>query len=381
MQLFRLCGEDLQREPGKCDKDGVPLPNEMRALMEKCLQETRALLAPNALPTDTANVGIVLDTYAIMCIMDNGLDELLLDIGDVVKSVVCARVSPFQIGELVSLCRNNRVVKTLAIGDGANDVPMIQKAHVGVGIYGKEGLQAVNNSDFAVGQFRFLQLLMLVHGRWCYRRVSMMIYYMFYKNIACLMPQWFHGMSMHFSGQRMYYEWIHQGFNIINTGLPIVFGAALDQDVDKKSALSNPKLYEDGRLGVFFTVKAFWWHILEGVLHGAIVYATVIHTLGYSGGGALAMGGAIATGATATTELGSAMGDEAGQTSGIWMMGTVAHLTLVWVVNVKLLLQLRHWNGVLGFMVFISVMGYYVEMALFAGPLAFMDRSLRASTR
>ena len=58
------------------------------------------------------------------------------------------------------------------------------------------------------------------------------------------------------------------------------------------------------------------------------------------------------------------------------MMGTVAHLTLVWVVNVKLLLQLRHWNGVLGFMVFISVMGYYVEMALFAGPLAFMDRSL-----
>ena len=292
------------------------------------------------------------------------------------KSVVCARVSPFQKGEIVSLCRNNRVVKTLAIGDGANDVPMIQKAHVGVGIYGKEGLQAVNNSDFAVGQFRFLQLLMLVHGRWCYRRVSMMIYYMFYKNIACLMPQWFHGMSMHFSGQRMYYEWIHQGFNIFNTGLPIVFGAALDQDVDKKSALSNPKLYEDGRLGVFFTVKTFWWHILEGVVHGAIVYATVIHTLGYSGGGALAMGGAIATGVSATTELGSAVGDEAGQTSGIWMMGTVAHLTLVWIVNVKLLLQLRHWNGVLGFMVFISVMGYYVEMALFAGPLAFMDRSL-----
>ena len=93
-------------------------------------------------------------------IRDNGLDALLLDIGDIVKSVVCARVSPYQKGEIVSLCRNNRVVKTLAIGDGANDVPMIEKAHVGVGIYGKEGLQAVNNSDFAIGQFRFLQLLM-----------------------------------------------------------------------------------------------------------------------------------------------------------------------------------------------------------------------------
>ena len=134
----------------------------MKQLMETCLKETRAMLPSNALPSDTANVGIVLDTYAIMCIMDNGLDALLLDIGDIVKSVVCARVSPYQKGEIVSLCRNNRVVKTLAIGDGANDVPMIQKAHVGVGIYGKEGLQAVNHSDCAIGQFRFLQLLMVL---------------------------------------------------------------------------------------------------------------------------------------------------------------------------------------------------------------------------
>ena len=379
MKVFKLCGEDMQKEPGKCDKDGVPLKEEMKQLMETCLKETRAMLPSNALPSDTANVGIVLDTYAIMCIMDNGLDALLLDIGDIVKSVVCARVSPYQKGEIVSLCRNNRVVKTLAIGDGANDVPMIQKAHVGVGIYGKEGLQAVNNSDFAIGQFRFLQLLMLVHGRWCYRRVSIMIYYMFYKNIACLMPQWFHGISMHFSGQRMYYEWIHQGFNIFNTGLPIVFGAALDQDVKKERALTNPRLYEDGRLGVFFTVKMFWWHILEGIIHGAIVYTVVMHTLGYSTGAAIAMGSSIATGTSATTELGSSMGvDYAGRTSGLWMMGILAHLTLVWVVNVKLMLQLRHWNAILGFMVFISVGGYYLEMSLFSGPLGawFGDENL-----
>lgn len=376
MKVFKLCGEDMQKEPGKCDKDGVPLKSEMRELMVKCLEETRELLPKNAAPSDTANVGIVLDTYAIMCIMDNGLDSLLLDIGDIVKSVVCARVSPYQKGEIVKLCRNNRAVKTLAIGDGANDVPMIQKAHVGVGIYGKEGLQAVNNSDFAIGQFRFLQLLMLAHGRWCYRRVSIMIYYMFYKNIACLMPQWFHGIAMHFSGQRMYYEWIHQGFNVFNTGLPIVFGAALDQDVNKKSALQNPRLYEDGRLGVFFTVKTFWWHVLEGVIHGAIVYSVIMHTLGYSSGAAVAMGSSIATGTSGTTELGSAVGQFAGMTTGIWMMGIVAHLTLVWVVNVKLMLQLRHWNGVLAFMVFISVGGYYLEMAMFAGPLSRMDENL-----
>lgn len=60
--------------------------------------------------------------------------------------------------------------RTLAIGDGANDVPMIQSAHVGVGISGKEGMQAVLASDYSIAQFRFLSRLLLVHGRWDYRR-------------------------------------------------------------------------------------------------------------------------------------------------------------------------------------------------------------------
>ena len=90
--------------------------------------------------------------------------------------------------------------------------------------------------------------------------------------------------------------------------MPIVFGAALDQDVKKERALTNPRLYEDGRLGVFFTVKMFWWHILEGIIHGAIVYTVVVHTLGYSTGAAIAMGSLNVTGTSATTELGSMSG-------------------------------------------------------------------------
>merc|ERR1712100_246159 len=71
---------------------------------------------------------------------------------------------------------------TLAIGDGANDVPMIQEAHVGIGIAGREGRQAVNNSDFAIGQFRYLQRLMLVHGRWNYRRQCSYTLFTFWRN-------------------------------------------------------------------------------------------------------------------------------------------------------------------------------------------------------
>jgi P-type E1-E2 ATPase len=70
---------------------------------------------------------------------------------------------------------------TLAIGDGANDVAMIQEAHVGVGIAGVEGRAAVMSSDYAIGQFRFLTRLVLVHGRWSYRRLAECIANFFYK--------------------------------------------------------------------------------------------------------------------------------------------------------------------------------------------------------
>ena len=71
---------------------------------------------------------------------------------------------------------------TLAIGDGANDVSMIQMADVGIGISGQEGMQAVMASDFAIGRFKFLSRLLLVHGHWCYDRITKMFLYFFFKN-------------------------------------------------------------------------------------------------------------------------------------------------------------------------------------------------------
>ncbi|KAG6885888.1 hypothetical protein C0993_008407 [Termitomyces sp. T159_Od127] len=101
---------------------------------------------------------------------DEGNKNLLLRLATSCEAVVCCRVSPLQKALVVRLVKDGLGVMTLAIGDGANDVSMIQAAHVGVGISGEEGLQAVNSSDYAIAQFRFLKKLLLVHGHWSYAR-------------------------------------------------------------------------------------------------------------------------------------------------------------------------------------------------------------------
>lgn len=104
---------------------------------------------------------------------------------------------------------------TLAIGDGANDVSMIKSAHVGIGISGKEGLQAVSSSDYAIGRFRFLQKLLLVHGAWSYRRTAGLVLYSFYKNITLALTQYWFQAATGWSGQLYYDAFAGAAFNMV----------------------------------------------------------------------------------------------------------------------------------------------------------------------
>ena len=135
------------------------------------------------------SLGFIIDGKSLKFALEDDVKGLMLNIGKRCKAVICCRVSPLQKAEVVLLVKNTLKAITLAIGDGANDVGMIQAAHIGVGISGEEGLQAVRASDYSIAQFRFLRRLLLVHGSWAYNRVSKLILYFFYKNIGLYMIQ------------------------------------------------------------------------------------------------------------------------------------------------------------------------------------------------
>lgn len=124
---------------------------------------------------------IVIDGETLKLMLDDKLKQKFLLLCKECRSVLCCRVSPAQKAAVVHMVKTGLNVMTLSIGDGANDVAMIQEADVGVGIAGEEGRQAVMSSDYAIGQFRFLCRLMLVHGRWSYRRMAETIANFFYK--------------------------------------------------------------------------------------------------------------------------------------------------------------------------------------------------------
>lgn len=163
--------------------------------------------------------------------------------------------------------------KMLAIGDGANDVAMIQTADVGIGIMGKEGRQAVNNSDYAFSQFRFLVPLLLIHGNLSYYRLARLIKYSFYKNITFAFVMFYYQFYNGFSGQALVDSITAAVFNVVFTSIPILLLSVLDRPVGELQAFVRyPPLY-DKRRSRALTTASFWKSgVLQGIVHGAVSF-------------------------------------------------------------------------------------------------------------
>ncbi|KAG7477124.1 hypothetical protein MATL_G00090800 [Megalops atlanticus] len=203
------------------------------------------------------------------------------------SAVICCRVTPKQKANVVSLVKKYKKAVTLSIGDGANDVNMIKTADIGVGISGQEGMQAVMSSDYAFAQFRYLQRLLLVHGRWSYIRMCKFLRYFFYKNFAFTLVHFWYSFFSGYSSQVAYEDWFITLYNVCYSSLPVLLVGLLDQDVNDKLSLRFPRLYLPGQQGVLFNYKNFFISLFHGIFTSLIIffipYGAFLQTMGQDG--------------------------------------------------------------------------------------------------
>lgn len=144
---------------------------------------------------------------------------------------------------------------------------MIQTAHIGVGISGQEGLQAVNSADYAIAQFKFLKRLLLVHGRNNYRRMAKLVVVMFYKNVMLILAQLWYSYFNGYSGQKVYLQLSVEAFNLVYSNFILLCLAVFDKDLPDEILLRNPQLYDIGLKSKLFNFRVFWGWIINGVYH------------------------------------------------------------------------------------------------------------------
>ncbi|XP_034131765.1 phospholipid-transporting ATPase FetA isoform X8 [Drosophila guanche] len=221
---------------------------------------------------ETTGFALVVNGHSLVHCLSPELEIKFLDIASQCKAVICCRVTPLQKALVVELIKRAKNAVTLAIGDGANDVSMIKAAHIGVGISGQEGLQAVLSSDYAIAQFRYLERLLLVHGRWSYYRMCKFLRYFFYKNFAFTLCHCWYSLFCGFSAQTVFDPMFISVYNLFYTSLPVLSLGIFEQDVSDKNSLEYPRLYTPGLKSELFNIREFIYSVLHGAFTSLILF-------------------------------------------------------------------------------------------------------------
>ncbi|KAF9365034.1 hypothetical protein BGX34_011602 [Mortierella sp. NVP85] len=288
---------------------------------------------------DGATLGIVEQSPELM--------GVFVELGIRADSVICCRVSPAQKAIVVKTVRARvKHVVTLAIGDGANDIAMIQEANVGIGITGKEGLQAARSSDYSIAQFRFLERLLFVHGRWSYVRVSKFVLGTFYKCATFYLTQGLFQLFTGFSGTSLYEQWTLSFYNTLFSSLPVMVVGMFEQDLKASTLLLVPELYTFGQHNSGFSLKTYATWMAAAVYQA---FATLMVPLWIAG---------------SIAKFGVEPGDEA-----LFSMGLGVYTTIVLVVTFKIAyLETHNWSivtHITSIMTLISWFGYNTFYSFF----------------
>ncbi|XP_043701976.1 phospholipid-transporting ATPase 1-like [Telopea speciosissima] len=264
---------------------------------------------------DRAALALIIDGTSLVHILDTDLEQELFELATVCSVVLCCRVAPMQKAGIVALIKKRTEDMTLAIGDGANDVAMIQMADVGIGISGQEGRQAVMASDFAMGQFRFLLPLLLVHGHWNYQRMGYMILYNFYRNAVFVLVMFWYVLYTAFTLTTAINEWSSMLYTILYTSMPTIVVGILDKDLGRGTLMKYPQLYGPGQREECYNKRLFWLTMVDTVWQSVAMFYVPFFAYSHS------------------TIDGSSIGD-------LWT------ILVVIVVNIHLAMDIIRWSWI-----------------------------------
>ncbi|XP_042878523.1 phospholipid-transporting ATPase IF-like [Penaeus japonicus] len=288
--------------------------------------------------------GLVVDGQSLVLLLEH-FEEEFYAVGRRCWSVVCCRMSPKQKAEIVHMAKTSREHPICAaIGDGANDVSMIQEAHVGLGIMGKEGRQAVRCSDFGFAKFRFLKKMLLVHGHWNYVRVAVFVQFSFYKNVAFNTPIVFYSIWNAFSTQSLYESLALTMFNITFTSLPVLIYGLFEQNIPPNILMTRPHLYQRNANNVAMSWLAFLkWNLFALWHAGAMFFGLWL------------------------TCWDDTCGLPGGATQDLYLFGLALGTLCTFVTNMKIVLEANFYNVLLLGALVITTVGYAALYLLYSG--------------
>jgi len=288
---------------------------------------------------NTINVGLLIGGEELEKIFaDTELLNLFFELSVNCLSVVCSRVSPKQKGQLVNLIKSTEKAVTLAIGDGANDVGMINEANVGVGIQGKEGSQAARASDYAIKEFSHLKKLLFFHGRESYRKNSWVILYNFYKNVLFVSPMICSAFITFFSGITTYDPFVHQLMNTIYTAVPPGWFGVFNYEYSKNELMNNPRYYIQGIYKSCYHFRGLIRSFGLGAVEGSIIFLCGHYWYKF--------------------------GNNDGTQNDFWAIGTVMMAAVVIQANLKLAIDMSYYDYYSIIIIALSVLLYIFTIAI-----------------
>lgn len=190
-------------------------------------------------------------------------------------TVICCRCTPTQKADVAKLIREHTRRRVACIGDGGNDVSMIQAADVGIGIVGKEGRQASLAADFSIPEFRYLMKLLVWHGRNSYKRSAKLAQFVIHRGLIISICQIVFSITSSYAPIALFQGFLMVGYATIYTMMP-VFSLALDKDIDESLALLYPELYKELTEGKSLSYRTFFVWVAISIYQGvAIMLATL----------------------------------------------------------------------------------------------------------